>query len=165
MDQLSTKLNRWLQWVSMIVLVALMLLTVTDVAGRWLLGQPVQGTVEVTQLAMVAIVFLALGRVEHHDEHIAIDIVVTRLPQRWQRAVRILVGLVSFLLLLAISWQLYEFAGRLRVGNYATGVLQIPTYPVALLAVAGALAYTLAILNNVVILIRGSTPEDQHDAS
>lgn len=156
------RLNRWLHGVSAVALLAVMLLTVADVAGRWLLNRPVQGTVELTQLALVAIVFLALGRVEDRGEHIAIDLVVDRLPQQWRRAVRVVAGLVSVLVLALVTWQLYEFAGRMRAGDHVTGVLAVPIYPVALLAVAGALAYALAAMISVLTLIQAPAADDRH---
>ncbi len=174
MQRVSALINLWLQRISAVVLVALMVITVADVLGRWLLNRPVEGTYELTELAMVAIVFLALGAVVHHGGHISIGLVSERLPKRWQRALQIVVGLLSFLLLLVIAWQLYEYAGRLQRGSYITGrpilgLLQIPTYPLAFVAVAGILAYALAVLSNVVALIRNPTlvedaeaPEDTH---
>lgn len=163
MARLSARVNRWLHGVSAVALLAVMLLTVADVVGRWLLNQPAQGTVELTQLALVAIVFLALGRVEDRGEHIAVDLVVDRLPRRWWRAARVVAGLVSVVVVTLVTWQLYEFAGRMRTGDYVTGVLAIPIYPVALLAVAGALAYALAAVTSVLTLIRDDpAPDDRH---
>lgn len=167
MEWLSARINLWLQRISAIVLAAIMVITVVDVVSRWLLNLPVEGTVELTGLAMVAIVFFALGGVEHHGGHISIDLVFERLPKRWRRVVQIFVGLVSFLLLLVIAWQLYKYAGRLEAGGYVTGLpilglMRIPTYPLAYVAVAGILAYALAVLSNVVALIRNPTLDDAH---
>ncbi len=165
MERLSARINLWLQRISGVVLVAIMMITVVDVVSRWLLNQPVEGTVELTGLAMVVIVFLALGGAEHHGGHISIDLVFERLPKRWRRALQIFVGLVSFLLLMVIAWQLYIYAGRLEAGGYITGrpvlgLVRVPTYPLAFVAVAGILAYALAVLSNVVALIRDPTLDD-----
>ncbi|WP_243638272.1 TRAP transporter small permease [Rubrobacter taiwanensis] len=137
----------------------MMLLTVADVVGRWLLNMPIQGTIELTQLAMVVIVYFTLARVEYYDEHITIRFVSDRLPWRWQYVVRIVAGVVSFVLLLLLTWQLYEFALRMRAVGLTSDLLQIPIYLVVFLAVAGAGVYALAVLNNILSFVRSTIPE------
>lgn len=63
------------------VLFALMLLTTGDVLGRFLFNMPIVGTVELTQLMLAGLVFLALPVVSWREGHIAVDLVDTIFPR------------------------------------------------------------------------------------
>jgi len=123
-----------------------MLLTVADIAGRYLLNRPVPGTFELTEMSMVVIVFLALGLAQHDKEHIALDIVYNYFSPGLKRSVDWFVDLVNLIVVGAVVWQLWAYSERMADGNYTTAVLQLPIYPFVLIAIAGAFAYLLAIL-------------------
>jgi TRAP-type transport system small permease protein len=67
--------------------------------------------------------------------------------------------LVAFVVVVAMTWRLWWFAGQLDAGGFTTGILRIPLYPVALMGVLGSAAFALAILSNLAIaalaLVRG----------
>ena len=50
-----------------------MLLTLVDVTGRKLASQSVPGSLELTELLMVAVIFAALPLVSLHGEHVVFD--------------------------------------------------------------------------------------------
>lgn len=74
-------LQRALEGLAGLVLFALMLLTTADVLGRFLFNAPVTGTVELTQLMLAALVFLALPVVCWREGHIAVDLLDSVFPQ------------------------------------------------------------------------------------
>ena len=127
-----------------------MLLTVSDVFGRYFLNRPVPGTFELTELFMVFIVFLALGLAQHHNEHISLDLAYNYFPSRLKKCTNVLINVVNVAAMGAVTWQLYEYSGRMGEGNYTTAVLQLPIQPFVIAAVVGTAAYMLAILCDLI---------------
>lgn len=154
MENLSLSINRWLHYASCVALVLLMFLTVADIAGRYLLNRPVPGTFELTEMAMVFIVFLALGMAQHRHEHISLDLAYNFFPSRLKQAVDLVVALVSLSVVAAVTGQLYLYSLRMSEGGYTTAVLRLPLYPFVLVAVAGCAVYALAIVTDCASSLR-----------
>lgn len=150
------KINQFLHLLACLLLFSLMLLTVADVVSRWLMNQPFGWTVELTKLAMVLIVYLALGYAEHEGDHIAIDLVYTRLPQRVRRILLTVDSLAGVTVMAFIAWALVRYANVLDSGGYVTSVLGIPLRPVALVAAGGSLLFCVAM---VVTLMKAARHE------
>jgi TRAP-type C4-dicarboxylate transport system permease small subunit len=146
MRRVSLVVNKFLTHIGSIALAILMFLTVADVAGRYLFNRPVTGTFELTEMIMVPIVFLALGLAQHHNEHIALDLAYNYFPGRLKKVSDVLVGIINFVVIAAITWQLYEYFNRMLDGNYTTAVLQLPLHPFVVVALAGTASYLLAVI-------------------
>ena len=145
-ERFSLSINRFLTHVSSIALAVLMFLTVADVFGRYLFNRPVAGTFEITEMLMVLIVFMALGLAQHHNEHISLDLAYNYFPGRLKSLTDIFVEAVNLVVVVGITWQLYEYSVRMSEGNYTTAVLELPIHPFVILAIAGTAAYGLAII-------------------
>jgi TRAP-type C4-dicarboxylate transport system permease small subunit len=133
------------------ILFALMFLTVGDVIGRKLAGSisffnPIPGTFELTEYALIIIVFASLGYTQLKGEHISIDIITSRFPKRGQAILDSLLTLVGLVMFGLVAWQGIVYAGRLMEGNNVSGVLSIPQWPFALIVAAGSIIYCLALL-------------------
>lgn len=160
-QQYGGRLARWLRLVHTplrfgagAVMLGLLAWTIADIAARSVFSSPLGGTVELTELAVVAMVYLGLSYAESKDAHIAVDLLYVRLPVRGQLALRVFAGLVSLAVIAVMTWRLYVYAGQLDTGGYITGILQIPLYPVALLAVLGTATFGLAVLLNTAVSMR-----------
>jgi TRAP-type transport system small permease protein len=145
-ERFSLCINRFLTDVGSIALAVLMFLTVADVFGRYLFNQPVPGTFELTEMLMVLIVFMALGLAQHHNEHISLDLAYNYFPGRLKTVTDIFVVAVNLVIVVGITWQLYEYTVRMSEGNYTTAVLELPIYPFVILAIAGTASYVFAII-------------------
>ncbi len=148
------RINQVLHALAGVTLVALLTWTVADIVGRSFFSRPMRGTVELTELAVVVLVYLGLARTETDDAHITVDLLFVRMGLRGQLLLRAFGGLVGLLVIAAMTWRLFVFAGTLDAGGYTTGVLRIPLYPVAILGVIGAAAFGLAILANLAVVLR-----------
>jgi TRAP-type transport system small permease protein len=136
------------------ILVVLLGWTVVHIVGRAAFGAPVRGTVELTEIAVVALVYLGLARAERDDAHITVDLLFVKLGYRAQLIMRVVAGLIGAGVVAVLTWRLYLFSGQLDSGGYTTGILRIPLGPVALVGVVGATVFGLAILSNVAVSIR-----------
>jgi TRAP-type transport system small permease protein len=137
-----------------VTLALLLAWTVTDIIGRSAFSRPMRGTVELTELAVVVLVYLGLAYTENEDSHITVDLLFVRLKERGQLILRAIAGCIGAVVIAAMTWRLYVFAGQLDAGNYTTGILRVRLYPVAMLGVVGATAFGLAVLANLAVVVR-----------
>jgi TRAP-type C4-dicarboxylate transport system permease small subunit len=62
--------------ISGLLVVALMLITVIDVGGRYLFNKPLMGTVEISELLMPIMVMLAISATQRRNEHVGVDALI-----------------------------------------------------------------------------------------
>jgi TRAP-type C4-dicarboxylate transport system permease small subunit len=149
LDQLSRalgRLNNIARHVATVVLILLMLGTVGDVVMRGIFGRPLVGTFELTQLAIIVILYLSIGYAEQHDAHIKVDLVIIKLRGRVRQAVLLIAQLVTIAAAGMLAWRLFVFSGSLGDSGVSTSVLRYPLWPFALIAAAGALLYVLTLV-------------------
>ena len=143
--------DTWMHWVAGAALLILLALTIADIAGRTLFNNPVPGTVEVTALILVVIVFLALAHSEDLGDHITIDLIYVRVGPRVQAAMDLFAQVLSLIVIGLMAFQIYHFALRQRDGGFESPVLEWPIWPFVLVAAFGAALYTVAIGNKLVL--------------
>lgn len=89
-----------------------------DISARKTVGFSILGTIDITQLAQVGCVFLALPLVFLRESHIAVDFITERFPPRVQAAVHAVSALLGVALLAAILWYSWEQAAiQVRQGD------------------------------------------------
>ncbi len=128
-----------------VMLAAMTLLTFVDVLGRELLSSPIAAKVEVTELLMGLTVFLAVGLTTFLRGHTRVDIVISRLPPRWQGACDGVTYAVSLLFVAAICWRLGEHALAQRGKGDLTQIWEIPLWPVTAVMVLCSLVMLVAL--------------------
>lgn len=123
-------LAKWLAFilelVSSIVLLALMLLTCSDVIGRYVFNNSINGTTELTELALCIVVFCQLPIVTLTSAHVVVDILDRILPSIFMKmsSLMINVGIAAgFFFLSERVW--FQAARSLRRG-VMTEFLHIP---------------------------------------
>lgn len=119
-----------------LALFAIMLLTLVDVGGRKFADTSVPGSLELTELLMVVVIFAGLPLVSLRREHVVFDSLDRLLPAGMQRLQRRIVDLLCAAALGGVGWLMWEKA--LQVGEYGdtTAQLHIPQGPfIGLMAV------------------------------
>ena len=126
------------------ILLVMMVLTVVDVVGRYILNRPVRGAFEVTELMLVVLIFAGLPLVSHADEHAVMDFIDRLLGPPGRRALaRVVQGICAALMFL-LAWLVWLKANRIWAYRDATDVLRIPYGPFVyfmalMIGLAGAL--------------------------
>jgi len=110
-------------------LFAIMLLTLADVTGRKLLSQSVTGSLELTELLMVAVIFAGLPLVSLRSEHIVFDSLDPYLPRALRRVQQALVDLFCVAALGGIAWLMWLKAGQMGEYGDITAQLKLPLSP------------------------------------
>jgi TRAP-type C4-dicarboxylate transport system permease small subunit len=88
-----------------VILIFMMLFTTVTVTMRQLLGIPVLGVVDVMELALLALIYIAMPGVFLRDENVTVDVVDHVIPRKARIALRAL-GLVlalAFLMMMMVN--------------------------------------------------------------
>jgi TRAP-type C4-dicarboxylate transport system permease small subunit len=87
------------------LVLALMLLTVAHIVGRYVFDFPMLGVVEVSGLMVITLVFFAAPYDFFIDRHIAVDVIVRRLPPKLRLGVNCFTYFISLAVItLAFVW-------------------------------------------------------------
>ena len=138
--------NKLLLSCCIISLTALVLITVVDVFGRYLLGIPLPGTSEITEIILGILIYIGLPYISKKEEHISVSLLSNYLPNNVKILHKILINFIVTLLLLVIARQLYLHGIDLKSYQEVTTFLEIPKAPIAF---AMALLTVLASFNTI----------------
>lgn len=152
--------NRAVHHVAGAALIAMLALTLFDILGRWLFNSPVAGTVETIPLLLVIVVYLGFAHAQHLGDHIAVDLVFSRLGARSQHVLSVFSHIFSLAVLALVTWQLWKFAGVQERGGYATAVIEWPIHWFVRIAALGSALLWLATLAETVAELFGSGAQD-----
>ncbi len=135
------KAENVLQGLAVLLLLALMMVTVVDVVGRYFLNAPLSGAFEMTELILGALVFVSLPMVSRAGAHVEVDLLVSLLPARINKKLEQFSALVSALVLVGFSWRL----GVLGVQQMDDGARSVSLeVPLPIFAFLGAVTCLLS---------------------
>jgi TRAP-type C4-dicarboxylate transport system permease small subunit len=146
LKKVVSPISRVLGDISMVVIVLVTLLVVTDVCLRRLFDAPIMGSHDLSSLAFSIIVFLPLAWCAINDGHVELNLVVKRLPKTAQLSIEVIIMFITTVILGLMSWQILVQGTKLQVANQETALLEIPVYPFIYLAALGSAVLTLAFL-------------------
>ena len=131
-------------------LFAIMALTFLDVVGRKLLDNSIPGSLELTELLMVIVIFAALPLVSLRGEHVLFDSLDSSMPARMLTLQKAFIHLLIAVALLALGWLMWTTGTQFQQSGETTAQLKFPKAPfiygMALLcAVAGLVHLVLMV--------------------
>lgn len=136
-----------------VALFAIMALTFVDVLGRKFFGGSVPGSLELTELLMVVVIFAGLPLVSLAGEHVVFDSLDPWLPAGFKRVQQALVDLLCAAALAGLAWLMWVKAGQMGSYGDMTAQLQLPlapfVYAMSVLCVVTAGVHALLMLRPV----------------
>jgi TRAP-type transport system small permease protein len=136
----------WLGWGVALALFSMMIITFCDVIGRKFLGSSIPGVVEITELLMLALIFIGLPLCSLRSEHVVFDLLDKFLPAFLAKYVNFISHSACVLLLVGATWLVWERAVRTLSQGDITAQLQIPFAP---------FYYGTALLLGITSLVHG----------
>lgn len=141
-------LSKGMAWVAAGIIFLMMFLVTADVAGRYVFNKPIKGALEIAELMMVLLVFLAMSYCTLKAGHVVVDLVTSRLSSRTNAILNVVTSLASAVIVGFIAWQLGMKGWREVVSSSSrlTLLLQIPEAPFYLVAAIGSLIACVELL-------------------
>lgn len=149
LEKLSALVNRVLVFFAGVALAAMMFFAVADMALRRF-GIAVAGSYEIIGWLSAGALALALGSVQQHRGHVAIDLLLTGLGQRPRAVVEMLMNLLALLLFAAVTWYVFAYGRLLHQTGSLSETLQVIVYPWVYVVATGAAGLTLTLLADFV---------------
>ena len=137
---------RFVDRITWVVLFIMMLMTMTDVFLRKFSNLSILGTVELTELMMIIIVFCSLAQCQANDGHIKVDLVLKRLSPRLQSIFDVITQFICFALFSTMTYAIWRHANSMKEWGEITVDLALPVYPFIYIAVVGCALLALVLL-------------------
>lgn len=123
-------ISRALSVIAGILLAAIAVGITTDIGYRYVTNRSIPGIIEYSEVALVAIAYLAFPYAERQLAHIRVDSITGLLPWR----VRVAVITIAYALVIVVigyfAWVSGEEAlHSWRIGEYRLGTVQVPIWP------------------------------------
>ena len=99
------RVNRWVCYAGMFLILPLMLLTTVDVISRAAWDRPIPGIVELSSYALDVFILLGLAYTQQVKGHVRVSMLTSRLPPRAQLFLEIFVTLLSLFIIVLLAWQ------------------------------------------------------------
>lgn len=157
-DALARFIIALLAPLSALTLLAIMLLMVADVAGRYLFNQPIRGAYEITEFLMCVMVLSALPLVSLWGRHVEASLMADLAP-RIAPLLHWLAGVASVLLFGYLSMLMWNYADQLARQNAQSLFGAIPRAPFAYYM--AVLCFVTATASAIAIVRRDAGPQEQ----
>jgi len=128
-------------------------LVAADAVGRYVFNRPIVGVLEITELMMVFIVFLAFAYVESKNGHVRVDLILSHFPRKVRQYIECLVTVISLGTIAIIAWQSVLYSLELRQGGNITASLGIPVSPFLLVVAFGCLLFCLQLILKLIYFV------------
>jgi TRAP-type C4-dicarboxylate transport system permease small subunit len=162
-------LRRVLEWLcgslAALALFAIMILTLVDVSGRKALSESVPGSLEMTELLMVVVIFAGMPLVSLAGEHVVFDSLDPWLPKGVRRLQGLLVDATCAVALFGLAWLMWTMASQMAGYGETTAQLKLAkapfVYGMSVLCAVTAVVHGLLMLQPVAhhhIGVEGDTP-------
>jgi TRAP-type transport system small permease protein len=142
LERIVTEWTRRLALLGGWLLLAVAVVTALDALLRDVLGHPLPGTFEATELVLAAIIFFGLPYTSLTDGHVSVDFLTNRLRQRTQYAIIAVNAAICTILFGVITVQMMALAAEFLATDRTTITTRIPIFPciVPVIATAGLTA-------------------------
>ena len=137
-------------WVAQWAMVGCMAFVVADVIKRSVTGIPVPGVVEVVELIAAVILSMGIGYLTFVRGHVAVDVLVMRLPPRRQAMFDLVNGVISLLLTILLTNGMAKLGILYRTSNWSTYSLFIPIFPFVYVVTAASALTCVVLIRDVV---------------
>lgn len=140
------RLRRALEYLAALALTALILVTVADVFGRYVLNSPLPGAFEYVRALMAFVTFAALPLVCARNEHLRAGILDHMMSPRMNALREPLVQLLSVLVLAGIAWRLWAESRAKWVSKDVLSSIDLPLWiPIAFMMVLSVAAVLVTV--------------------
>ena len=139
------------------IIMAMVLLTVTDIILRRFFNSPLPFSFELTEFLLVVVAYCYIAYTTSIGRHISVDTITSHFPQVTRKRVRTAGDFITIILFGLIAWQnVLQGMNVLKLGT-TTAILHIPKFPFQfIVAIGSALACLVLLFTVLNSLLRGT---------
>ena len=139
--------------ITMVCMSGMVIVVLVGIVFRFLLKIPNPYGEEISRYLMIATVFIGISIAAHDRAHLGIDTLVSALPAKLGKAIRIFTDMLSIALYLFLAVQSWSFCGMAKqFGQMSPSMNFLPMYLVYTLLLIGfilsAITQTLLFIND-----------------
>jgi TRAP-type C4-dicarboxylate transport system permease small subunit len=141
------RVSRALALTAGVLILVLVLMITYAVVSRKLFDAPLGFSLELSQYAMLAFVFLPLAWIQAQKGHIKIDLLTSRLSPRKQTILEIFASVAGLVFFALLAWQSWEIAWKsYELGLRSATTLRVPLFLPQVIVPIGSLLICLQFL-------------------
>lgn len=148
-EKAVTGFSSWFNMVASAALVAMMLLTCSDVFMRYLFNSPITGTYDLVGLMGAVLASFAMPYTMLKKGHVAVEILIQSLSRGKQLVIETFTHLLGISLFLVLVWQAILLSRDMKAAGEVTPTLLLPFYPILYCMAVCFFGLCLAILVNL----------------
>ncbi len=134
-------------------IIAIAVLTITNVFCRAVLQFSLSFTEELSQFFIILVTFVGLSYAASRGRHIRMTALYDQFPLRWRKVLMIVISSSTAALMLMLAWYSMDYIGTVRFLESVSPVLQMQLYLIYTLVPVGlvltAIQYVLTAVRNV----------------
>ncbi|OUS29844.1 TRAP transporter small permease protein ['Osedax' symbiont bacterium Rs2_46_30_T18] len=144
-----------LEAIAALTLFSLMLLTCADVAGRYFFNNSVDGTTELTEIAIAVMIFAVLPVITWRGGHVVVDILDDFLNAKIIKVLSLLAALIISSTLYFLGVRIFQLAARSLRREEVTEYLELPVgYIVQYIATMSWITAAMMISYGVYLIVK-----------
>jgi len=147
-----------MEWVGLVAIMLMILITCVDVIGAKIFLRPVFGAIDIVMLAQLIAIAFAVGATLLMGRHVQVEFFVMMLPQKLQAIVDAVIQVLGLGLFILITWQLFVYAHLLRTTGEVSSTARIPlhyfAYAVALSLIPVCLILLYYLLKSIYLVVK-----------
>ena len=151
----SARLSHLLNRFGLFCILAMMVLTVSDVFGRYVLSQPIDGAYELTEFLLVMTVAAGLAFTQVSKRHISVEFVSAQLPPSARKWIGCFSSCICLGIYVLIAWQAVEGAKVQYRHSIYSVAFGLPFWPFYLFLALGCGVLCLVFLADLMKLLSG----------
>lgn len=138
-----------------VLIVTIMILTTSDVIGRYVIGSPLKGGVEISEILFLSAVYLGLSYTQLFREHVGVDLFISHLSSRTRLMLETIMLFLALLTYGLLAWRgAGAFWTSVSTGEYRWGLISIPLWPARLMIPLGVSVLCLKFIAEIVLNLR-----------
>ncbi len=138
-----------------VLIITIMTLTTSDVIARYVIGSPLKGGVEISEILFLSAVYLGLSYTHLFREHVGVDLLISRFSKKTRLCLETVMLLLALLTYGVLAWRgAGAFWTSIETGEYRWGLISIPLWPARLMIPLGVSALCLKFIAEIVLNLR-----------
>lgn len=152
-EKFNRVLSGWFEWIGVVGLLVIMLITVIDIVGAKLFLWRIFGAIDVVMLFQTMAIAFALSITLIVDRHIRTEFFVTKLPKHTQAIIDSIIHLFGLVLFILVVWQLCVHGYSFQRSGEVSATARIPLYPFAYGIALASIPVCLVLLQQLLSLV------------